>query len=58
VLGVKVRITLPLLRRKPAFQCASFAFAGFAELTEAMRLAALERLEDEHFAVDAALTQG
>jgi D-lactate dehydrogenase (cytochrome) len=58
VLGVKARITLPLLRAKPAFQCASFAFGSFADLTGAMRLAAMERLDDEHFAIDAALAQG
>jgi FAD/FMN-containing dehydrogenase len=57
-LGIKARITLPLLRRKPAFQLASFAFANLADLGEAMRDAALERLEDEHFAIDAALAQG
>jgi len=57
-LGVKARITLPLLRRKPASGCASFAFADLAGLAGAMRLAALERLDDEHFAIDAALSQG
>ncbi len=57
-LGIKARITLPLLRRKPAFQLASFAFGDFADLAEAMRDAALEQLEDEHFAIDAALAQG
>ncbi len=57
-LGIKVRITLPLLRRKPAFQVASFAFASLADLAGAMREAAREQLEDEHFAIDAALSQG
>jgi FAD/FMN-containing dehydrogenase len=57
-LGVKARITLPLLRRKPASACASFAFADLAGLAGAMRLAALEGLDDEHFAIDAALSQG
>ena len=57
-LGVKARITLPLLKRKPAFGCVSFAFANLADLAEAMRGLALERLDDEHFAIDAALSQG
>ena len=35
--------------------CASFAFPGLPELARAMRLAALEGLDDEHFAIDAAL---
>jgi FAD/FMN-containing dehydrogenase len=57
-LGIKTRITLPLLARKPAFGCVSFAFAAFADLADMMRSAALERLDDEHFAIDAALSQG
>ena len=57
-LGIKARITLPLLRQKQAFACASFGFARFADLAEGMRKAALERLDDSHFALDAALTQG
>jgi FAD/FMN-containing dehydrogenase len=57
-LGIKARITLPLLRRKPEFEGISFAFADFAALAQAMRGLALERLDDEHFALDAALSQG
>jgi FAD/FMN-containing dehydrogenase len=57
-LGIKARITLPLLRRKPAFGCASFVFDDLADLAEAMRRMAMEGLEDEHFAIDAALAQG
>jgi glycolate oxidase len=57
-LGIKARITLPLLRRKPAFGCASFAFEGLPDLAAAMRRAAMEGLDDEHFAIDAALAQG
>jgi D-lactate dehydrogenase (cytochrome) len=57
-LGIKARITLPLLRQKQAFACASFGFARFEDLAEGMRNAALERLDDSHFALDAALTQG
>jgi FAD/FMN-containing dehydrogenase len=57
-LGIKARITLPLLRQKQAFACASFGFERFKDLAEGMRKAALERLDDSHFALDAALTQG
>ncbi len=57
-LGIKARITLPLLKRKPAFGCASFAFDILADLAAAMREMAMEGLEDEHFAIDAALAQG
>ncbi len=57
-LGVKARITLPLLRAKPAHLTASFGFATLADMADAMRQAALEQLEDEHFAIDAALSQG
>ncbi len=57
-LGIKARITLPLIGQKPAFQCASFAFENFDDLADAMRRAALEQLEDEHFSIDAALAQG
>jgi FAD/FMN-containing dehydrogenase len=57
-LGIKARITLPLLKRKAAFGCASFAFATLADIAGAMRRAAMEGLDDEHFAIDAALSQG
>ncbi|MHB8287480.1 MAG: FAD-binding oxidoreductase, partial [Caulobacteraceae bacterium] len=56
--GVKARITLPLLRRRPSHRNVSFAFPTFEAMHEAMRLVALERLEDSHFAIDAALSQG
>ena len=57
-LGIKARITLPLLRQAAAHGCASFAFADFASLAGAMRRMAMEGLDDEHFALDAALAQG
>ncbi len=58
VLGVKARITLPLLRRADAFECVSFAFQTLPALADALRAASLERLDDEHFAIDAAISQG
>jgi FAD/FMN-containing dehydrogenase len=57
-LGIKTRITLPLLNRKPAFAALSIAYADFAGLAEGMRLLARERLDDEHFAIDSALSRG
>jgi glycolate oxidase len=57
-LGVKARIALPLLRAKADFQTASFAYASLEALHAGMRAAALEALDDEHFALDAALSQG
>jgi FAD/FMN-containing dehydrogenase len=58
VFGVKARITLSLRKRLPAVECASYAFADFSQLASALRLAALEGIDDEHFAMDAALTKG
>lgn len=57
-LGVKVSLTLPLLRVKPAFQTASFSFPDFVSLHQGMRAAAIEQLDDSQFALDTALSQG
>ena len=57
-LGVKVSITLPLLRKRAAHQTISFAFNDFNAMHESMRLISQERLEDTHFALDGALSQG
>jgi len=58
VFGIKARVTLKLLKRLPAFECASYAFDDLPQLARALRAAALEGLDDEHFAMDAALTKG
>jgi D-lactate dehydrogenase (cytochrome) len=58
VFGVKARITLALRRRLPAAQYASYAFDDFGELARGLRAAALEGIDDEHFAMDAALARG
>jgi FAD/FMN-containing dehydrogenase len=58
IFGVKARITLSLLRRLPAFEGASYAFEDLPALAQALRAAALEGLDDEHFAMDAALSNG
>lgn len=56
--GIKVRATFPLLKVRPAHRPISFSFPDFPSIHEAMRRSALERLEDTHFAIDAALSQG
>ncbi len=56
--GIKASITLPLIRSKPFFRAASFTFADFASLHAGMRASSLEGLDDENFALDAALSQG
>lgn len=56
--GIKARVTLPLLKARPAHRPVSFAFADFASLHDAMRAVAAERLEDTSLFLDAALSQG
>jgi D-lactate dehydrogenase (cytochrome) len=56
--GIKARITLPILRQRPIHGVVSFSFPDFAATHESMRRIALERIEDSHFALDAALSQG
>lgn len=57
-LGIKARITLPVIARRPAHRPISFAFDSFEAMHTSMRLIARERIEDTHFALDAALSQG
>jgi glycolate oxidase len=57
-LGVKARITLRLLRAKQAFGTASFAFGTLPAMAQTMHAVGMEQLEDESFAIDAALSQG
>jgi D-lactate dehydrogenase (cytochrome) len=57
-LGIKTAITLKLLRRKPAFAAASFAFPDFATLHACMARLAAEKIEDKSFGLDLALSQG
>jgi D-lactate dehydrogenase (cytochrome) len=57
-LGVKARITLPVIARRPTHRPISFAFSSFDAMHTSMRLIARERIEDTHFALDAALSQG
>jgi FAD/FMN-containing dehydrogenase len=57
-LGVKARITLKLIKRREAFEAASFSFASFDAMHEAIRLIAIEGVDDENFGLDATLQQG
>ncbi|HWU02763.1 MAG TPA: FAD-binding oxidoreductase, partial [Novosphingobium sp.] len=57
-LGIKTAVVLKLLRRKPAFETASFAFADFATLHACMSRIAGERIDDKSFGLDLALSQG
>lgn len=52
-LGIKARITLRIQRMRPHMACVSFRFDRFAALHQAMAAISAERLDDEHFAVDA-----
>ena len=57
-LGIKAHITLPLIRRRPAFDGVSFAFERFADLHAGMRDAAQEQLDDVNFGLDGTLQRG
>jgi FAD/FMN-containing dehydrogenase len=58
VFGIKARVTLPLRQRAPCADFCSFAFPDMARLAEGLRVAALAGLDDEHFAMDAAMARG
>jgi FAD/FMN-containing dehydrogenase len=57
-LGIKTKVVLKLLRRKPVFEAASFAFPDFRSLHACMARLASERLDDKSFGLDQALQQG
>jgi FAD/FMN-containing dehydrogenase len=57
-LGIKTQVVLKLLRRKPVFETASFAFPDFRTLHACMSRLASERLDDKSFGLDQALSQG
>ena len=57
-LGIKAAITLPLIAARPVSEDVSFAFADFSSFCEAGRLAQIEGLDDGHFGLDIALSQG
>lgn len=57
-LGVKARVSLPLSRRKEAFEAASYNFTSFEAMHQGMRAVALLGVDEENFGLDAALQQG
>lgn len=57
-LGLKVAATLPLIAVRPAHDTASFAFADFASYHRSVSQIAREGLDDSHFSIDQALSQG
>jgi FAD/FMN-containing dehydrogenase len=58
VFGIKARVTLSLRKRRRHADFRSFEFPDLASLAEGLRVAALEGLDDEHFAMDAAMSGG
>lgn len=57
-LGIKARITLPLIAKREHFEALSFAFDDFASYHEADRSASRMRLDDTHFGLSKSLSQG
>ncbi|HWU03294.1 MAG TPA: FAD-binding oxidoreductase, partial [Novosphingobium sp.] len=57
-LGIKARIRLPLIRAMEHAETLSFAFDDFAQCHAGVRQAQLARLDDSHFGLDLALSQG
>ena len=58
VLGVKARITLALVKARPAFATASFAFTSFENLHAAFRAVGIEDICEENFGLNEVLQQG
>jgi glycolate oxidase len=58
VFGIKARIRLPLLPMLHHAEAVSFAFDSFADYHAGVRKAQLARLDDSHFGIDLALSQG
>lgn len=56
--GIKARIRLPLLPILQHAEAVSFAFDSFADYHAGVRKAQLARLDDSHFGLDLALSQG
>lgn len=57
-LGVKARIRLPLIAALPHAEALSFAFDTFEAYHAAVRRAQIARIDDSHFMIDLALSQG
>ncbi|RVU06983.1 FAD-binding oxidoreductase [Novosphingobium umbonatum] len=57
-LGVKARIRLPLINAQAHAEALSFAFDTFEAYHAAVRRAQMARVDDSHFMIDLALSQG
>lgn len=57
-LGLKAAVTLPLLKSQPAFEAISFACPTLSDYHSLVSKASMEQLDDSHFGVDLALSQG
>lgn len=57
-LGIKAVIRLPLIAARNHFEALSFAFDDFETFCSSLQMAAREGLDDEHFGLDIALSQG
>ncbi len=57
-LGIKATIRLPLIAAREAFEAVTFAFDDFASFHQGVRHAQREKLDDSHFGLDLALSQG
>ena len=57
-LGIKATLRLPLLAARRSFEALSFAFDDFSAFHTGLRAATLAGLDDEHFGLDVALSQG
>ncbi len=56
--GLKTAIRLPLIKARQDFEALSFAFDDFASYAAGVRVAQMEGLDDSHFGLDLALSQG
>lgn len=57
-LGVKARITMPMVRMRTDFATVSFAFSEFADMHAAFRAVAIEGVTEENFGLNEVLQQG
>lgn len=57
-LGIKARIRLPLIAAQAHAEALSFAFDTFEAYHAAVRRAQIARVDDSHFMIDLALSQG
>lgn len=57
-LGIKAAVRLPLIAARRDFIAVSFAYKDFSSFHAGLKCAAAEGLDDEHFGLDIALSQG